>query len=484
MKQKSGFFQTLFQTDQNRIALRGGSYSLIMTAIVSALLIVANIFVSILPTTWTKFDMSASKLYSITSNTKAVVNGLNQDITIYWIVQSGKEDKILENVLGKYESISNRIRVVKKNPDIYPQFTKQYIDEILPNNSLIVESEKRHKVIKYSDIYIQKTNAYTFSSTTSFDGEGAITSAIDYVVNEKLPQLYLLEGHGENELPSVFSKQLERENIQVQSLSLLKVDTIPEDAAALMIHAPRSDISKKEKDILLDYVKNGGKLLVMAGPMEDGILENLYSLLTDYNVETHQGIVIEGDRAHHVFQLPFMLIPDMESNEITDPLIEEKYYPVLVAAQGVTVKETENSKVTPLLNTSDVAFSKLAGFASTNYEKEEGDIDGPFTLALLVEEDNDGKMIWFTTSNLVDDTANEYSSGANVDLAINALSSLIGESEAMAIRSKSLDFNYLTISESTSSLLKVIMIGVCPLLYLGIGIYVVIRRRRLHNETL
>lgn len=54
---------------------------------------------------------------------------------------------------------------------------------------------------------------------------------------------------------------------------------------------------------------------------------------------------------------------------------------------------------------------------------------------------------------------NAYSSGANVNLGMNALSSMIGESEAMAIRSKSLNYNYLTISDSTSSLLKVVMIG-------------------------
>ena len=34
----------------------------------------------------------------------------------------------------------------------------------------------------------------------SFDGEGAITSAIDYVISDELPKLYSLEGHGEAEL--------------------------------------------------------------------------------------------------------------------------------------------------------------------------------------------------------------------------------------------------------------------------------------------
>ena len=52
----------------------------------------------------------------------------------------------------------------------------------------------------------------------------------------------------------------------------------------------------------------------------------------------------------------------------------------------------------------------------------------------------------------------------------------------MAIRSKSLNYNYLTISGSTASLLKALMTGVFPLAYLGIGVWVVLKRRRLQNE--
>ena len=67
-----------------------GRFLSIITAVVLAIIIVVNIFTASLPTTLTKYDISASKLYSITSNTKVVVNGLKQDVNIYWIVQSGK----------------------------------------------------------------------------------------------------------------------------------------------------------------------------------------------------------------------------------------------------------------------------------------------------------------------------------------------------------------------------------------------------------
>lgn len=64
---------------------------------------------------------------------------------------------------------------------------------------------------------------------------------------------------------------------------------------------------------------------------------------------------------------------------------------------------------------------------------------------------------------------------------MNALSELLGEREALSIRSKSMNYSYLTISESTASDLKTLMIGVFPLVYLGIGVFVIVRRRRLQK---
>ena len=468
---------------RGRNALKGGAYSLAVTAVVLAILIAVNVFVSALPTASTRFDISASKLYSITSNTKVVVNGLTEDVTIYWIVQSGQEDDVIENLLGKYESLSDHIQVVKRNPDVYPTFAEQYTDEDVPNNSLVVECGDRSRYISYNDIYVQSADMYSYSYTTDFDGEGAITSAIDYVVTEDLPQLYVLEGHGEAELPSTFADQIEKANIETNTLSLLTVDAIPEEADCILIYAPSSDISTEERDMLAGYVSGGGRLLVMAGPVEDGILENLYSLLSDYGVEANEGIVVEADREHYAFQAPYVLLPDMASHDITDSLIEENYFPILPISLGLTVTgEGSGGTVTELLTTSDAAFSKAVGYDLSTYEKEEGDIDGPFAVAVSVEDDGGGQMVWFTSSVFLEDVYNAYSSGSNGDLAMNALSDLIGEREAMAIRSKSLNYNYLTISESTSALLQTVMIGVCPLLILGVGIAVVLRRRRNQNE--
>ena len=51
-----------------------------------AILVAVNVLMSVLPSSYTEYDISASKLYSVTSNTKSVVNALTEDVTIYWIV--------------------------------------------------------------------------------------------------------------------------------------------------------------------------------------------------------------------------------------------------------------------------------------------------------------------------------------------------------------------------------------------------------------
>lgn len=458
------------------IAVKGGSYSMAVTAIAAAILVVINILVSVLPTSATKFDITSQNLYSITSSTKVVVNALEKDVTIYWVVQSDKEDDIIENLLGRYESLSSHISVVKKNPDVFPTFTAQYTSESVPNNSLIVECGDKYRYISYNDIYLTDVDMSTYSYVYTFDGEGAITSAIDYVTADTLPKIYALEGHGEADLPTAFQTQIEKENMQLESFSLLTSDTIPEDADVLMIYAPSTDISAEEAKLLRDYLTSGGKLLVMAGPTENGTLTNLYDVLADYGVTAAEGIVVEGDRGHYAFQQPYILLPDMEESDITNPLISSKYYAIFPLAQGLTVSD---SRAAALLTTSGSAYSKAAGFTLTTYDKEDGDTDGPFALAVTAESTNGGQLVWFASSTFLDELYNAYSSGANLNLAMNALSTLVGQRDAVSIRSKSLSYNYLTISQSNATILKSWMIAIVPLAFVAYGILVVIERRKM-----
>ncbi len=469
--------------NMHKNALHSGGYSLVVTAVVLAILIAVNILASTLPATWTQQDMSSTQLYSVGSNTTALVQNLSKDVNIYWMVQSDAEWDVLENLLAKYESLSDHVDVIKKNPDVYPTFAKQYTDETVQNNSLIVTCGTKSRYIPLDDIYVSEIDYTTYSYVYSFNGEGALTSAIDYVTSDDLPLIYLLEGHGEQTLPTSLSEQLIAENMETASLSLLSLEAVPEDGDAVLIYAPQSDISEEEKTMLAEYVTGGGKLLVMAGPLEDATLPNLNALLEDYGVTVNEGIVIEASQDHYYYGYPYIMLPDLNSHSITDPLISEKYYAIIPIAHGLTVGDDNGTgTVTELLTTSEESFSKLAGFDLDTYDKEEGDIDGPFAVGVSIADESGGQLVWFSSSELLADSYVSRSSGANLDLVMNSLANMVGDTHTISIWAKSLGYSYLTISESSSSTLKVILIGVMPLGYLAIGIGTVVERRRRQNE--
>lgn len=460
-----------------------GGYSFVLSLVVLAILIAVNVLASKLPASWTQWDISAAQLYSLTSDTKVVVTNLQQDVTIYWISQAGQEDTVIQKLLDRYAELSDHITVEKKDPDVYPTFAQQYTDETVTNNSLVVVSGDKSRYIGYDNIYQYDTNSYytTGSVSQSFDGEGQITSAIDYVVSTDLPQVYLLGGHGEAALSDTFSDELQRANYDtVEDFSLLNVDAVPDDCDVLLINAPTSDISDEELTMLREYLTGGGKLVVLSGPQKDTDLPNLKALLADYGVTTADGVVVDNNRDYYAFTAPYVLMPEIQSSDITDPLKDGNYHVIVPIAAGLTVGETDSgATVTSLLETSsDNSFSKAAGYAMTTYDKEDGDIGGPFSLAVTVEDAAGGRMLWVASDYLLDDMYNSYSSGANLDFVMNGLSWMIGDTDAVSIRSKSLDYNYLTISSSSAAWLKVCMIGIIPVGFLLLGVDEVLRRRK------
>lgn len=235
-------------------SFRVGGYSLLAAAIVIAIAVFANILVGALPAKYTQFDTSSGELYTLSEQTELVLSKLEDEVTVYWIVQEGAEDSALETLLGRYEALSGELKVTKLDPDVQPALVQQYVSGTIYNNSLVVECGDRNTYISYSDIYEYDYSDYYTTGTysVSFSAEGELTSAIDYVTNEDLPLLYTLTGHGEAALSTTFQTAVEKQNVETQELSLLTTEGVPEDADALLINSPTGDISEAERDAILE----------------------------------------------------------------------------------------------------------------------------------------------------------------------------------------------------------------------------------------
>lgn len=468
-------------------SFRVGGYSVLATVIVIAIAIFANVLVNALPAKYTQFDTTSNELYSLSEQTELVLSGLEDEVTVYWIVQDGSEDSTLGTLLDRYASESAELNVTKVDPDVQPSFIQQYVSGTVYNNSLVVECGDRNMYISYSDIYEYDYSDYYYSGSydVSFAGESELTSAIDYVTNDDLPKLYMLTGHGESELSTSFQTAVEKQNVDTESLSLLTTGSVPEDADCLMINSPTRDISEDERDIILDYLKAGGKLILITGPLQDGTeLTNLEAVMEYYGVTAEDGIVVEGSQNNYIFPSPLNLLPEYGSHDITSPLSEAGYYMCLPLAQGLTVGEAprDTVSVTELLTTSGEAFSKLSGYQMNTYEKEDGDIDGPFALAVAItetlEDGGETEIIWVSSSYLLDDATNSSISGGNEDFFLNCVNWLCGSESGISIHAKSLSSEYLTISSGTSSLLTALVVAVIPAGFLAAGLIVWFRRKK------
>ena len=466
-------------------AFRVGGYSVASSVIVLAIAVVINILAGAVPAKYTRFDTTANGMFSVSDQTEKLLSGMDGEVEIYWIVRDGYEDTSVALLLGRYEALSGKLKVTVRDPDVYPAFVQQYTDTV-SDNSLIVTSGSRWRYVDSMDMYeYDYSNYYTTGAyDVSFAGEGAITSAIDYVLSDNLPVVYTLTGHGETPLPSSLETAVQRENIELRELSLLTAGAVPDDAGAVLVSIPQGDISPQEGDMLLEYLQGGGKLFLITQPPESGAPANLEALMARYGVTAQSGIVVEGNAGYFAWNTPYYLLPDIGAHEITAPLTANGYRVVLPIAQGLTVSSDipERVEVSELLTTSNAAFSKIAGWDLDTYEKEDGDVAGPFALAVAVTEERSGgeetQIVWVSSPALIDESADQMVSGANSDFFLNALGWMCRQEEsAISIRAKSLQAELLTMSGAASSGLSFLFVGLIPLAYLGAGICIRMRRR-------
>ena len=465
--------------------IKNGSYSMAMAAIFIVIIVVINMIVGAIPSKYSQIDVSSSKLYTIGDETKKVLKALDKDVTIYQIAQSGSEDDTISNLLKRYEDESKHIKVEVKDPVVNPKFASEYTTDDLAANSLIVVCGDRNKVISYNDIYSTSVDYNTWQQTTTgFDGEGQITSAIGYVTSEDLPIMYTLSGHGEKDLDSSFKEDIQKANIDIKELNLLTEGKVPDDADCLMIVSPTSDISEEEKTEILDYLEAGGKAMIFSDYTQDD-LPNFDAVLANYGVKRAEGIVFEGDSQHYGMQMPYYLVPTVNSTDASSETASAGSYVLAPYAQGIQKTDDVRDTVTidSILITSDQAYSKT-NMQSSQIEKEDGDVDGPFDLGVAITEklddDKETQIVYYSTANLMESQVNQMVSGGNEKLLLESLSWMTStdESSSVSISSKSLQSASLTVTDYDAAFWKICTIGLIPGVFLVAGFLIWLRRRK------
>lgn len=461
---------------------RAGSYSAFAAVIVVAIAVMANLMVSTLPSTATQLDFTEQSLYSLSDQTKRIAASLDKDVKLYLICNDGNEDPTIQRLLERYEGLSSHIQAESVDPTLQPTFLDQYELDIstLYENSVLADCNGRYRLVGYDEIFVTEYSmdyySYSYNYTTTFNGENALTNAIHYVSSDNLPKVYTLTGHGEAELSESITTMLAQDNFDTESLSLLSLDAAPEDAAAIIINAPTSDLGEDEAELLITYLENGGSIVLTTGYMDDDDMPQLKRVAASMGLTTQEGIIIEGNRQMRLNRYPHYLLPEIGSHEVTDALANAGYYILTALSQPIVETGDSAATITWLLTTSDESYAKAAGLNMTTTEKEEGDTDGAFHVGAVAE--STGKLFWVTSDTLLDSYIDSAVSGANSNLFLNALNWMGGQEESISIRAKFLDTTGLTVTQGEASMWSIIMIGLIPLGLVAVGVIIVIRRKR------
>ena len=456
----------------------------------------ANFAMTKVPSKYAELDLTTKKYYTLTDKTQTVLSGLKQDITIYCLAKksdlTSDYEIVLKKTLEQYAENSSHITVKYIDVNKNPTFVAKYTDSSLDTGSLILVSGDRTKIIAAMDMYQTQVDSSTYQTQlVGYDIEGQITSAVNYLGQEKLATVYLLTGHDESTLSDTFTKVVVKQNAQTKSLNFLKEDAVPKDASAVVIFAPQSDLSKDDVKKLKAYVKKGGRVFAALDLMKTEGLENLQNFLSDMGIQVTKGAVAEMDDDHY-YQSNFFILPKVETTDATTDVSGEMQV-FMPLSLGLKTEKKSGITLTHLIKTTKKAvvkkdyadqekLSEALSNADTSIQKEAQDESGPFDLAVIAENKKKGAVAVFGSAYAFTDEMNQQVSGRNATLFGNVISYLLPEVDSkktVTVPVKMLNTQTLTVNAAAFRMFGLLMGVALPLLLILCGIVIcVVRRRR------
>ncbi len=444
-------------------AFRKGSYSTVIMVVIIAIVIAANVMFSKLPTAARNIDVSSNNLYSIGDTTHSVLDGLKKDVEIIVIKDKESTDKRISTLLAKYADYSDHIKVTYKDPVLYPSVLTTYDTE---ENNIVIKCDATDKTTKvaFSDIIVTSTSYYGSTYETSFDGEGQLTKAIDYVSNENNKLIYTISGHGESDLGKNISELISKSNFNVKSVNLLVDNGIPDDCDMLICNQPTKDLADDELKLLREYMENGGKMTVV---LADTTTEtpNFDALMADYGISKVNGYIADTERYYG--QNVYQIFPNYSSGDITGKFGSEEYT-LLFGSLGLKVEKTDGVTVDEFLTTSN----KGAAVVGENDYTE-----GKYTLAAAATKDESRFTVFGSASIIDDEFTSYYTNLMDLQVFMNSITSNFDDVSNISIDSISLQTTYNTIANGNG--IGAIFIGIIPVALLILGFLRWFGRRKL-----
>jgi ABC-type uncharacterized transport system involved in gliding motility auxiliary subunit len=470
--------------------MKYGTNTFVLVVVVLAILGAANYLVN---RHTKRIDLTENQRYSLADQTRKVVQGLEDEVTITYFQRERDMDAGRDR-LQEYEALSDRLKVEFVDPVRNPTRAQAFDITTVPT-VILQRGERRERI----------------SSVT----EEEITNALIKVTREGSKTVCFVEGEGERSPEdsgergfSGAKSALTDSQYEVQDVFLLREKSVPEECSMVVVAGPEKDLTPEAIAPLRDYVRTGGKALIMVEPEFKESYPNLVELLGEWNLQVGDDVVVDISGVGQIFGASELapLVMDYPSHEITRDF---RVMTLFAGARSVQAGEGTVEGVTA----QDLARTSAQSWAETSltlegaleYE-EDKDRLGPISLAAVAtiegeapsssdttDEEAEGGQESEDTSDTEDETAPEgrvvavgdvdFASNqllgfqGNQDFFLNVVAWLAEDADLISIRPKDPENQTLFLSQQVKTNVWLMALIILPGFFVVAGIVSWWRRR-------
>ena len=351
-----------------------GGMATAFTAGFIVVVILINVIVSQLGTRFPSIniDLTANSLNTLSEDAIEVVDSVELPTTI--TIFASEQDVLSNNLsmngfnysqvgilAAKMAERNSNITVQYVDLDMNPSYSTGYSDVTPTTGCVLVETEKRHRLLQLSDLFPTEMDYSTFTSNSYSQVDGALASAVNQANSDALPVVAFATGHNEMIDTTTLKQILNTNSFDVVEFNIM-TEEIPENTQLIVLATPSTDYTQEELSKLDAYLNDNQRpatrsVLITFYPSQKE-MPNLATFMAEWGMEvTPNQMLYETNTQNVVGDLSSILV-NAESDEnldaefsYTKPLLAPYISPINILFESQASVSTY-----PLLTTQDTTF--------------------------------------------------------------------------------------------------------------------------------
>lgn len=268
---------------------------------------------------YARWDWTSEKIFTLSDRTRAVLRDLDRDLDIWLLLSAGEPNQQdLRELLQRYRAESQRLTLHFVDPDRDPAAYRVLAQRLhigavdlggsmASDVAVVIESGENQWKIGRDDLVTFDFDALESEGAQRIDvrSEQALTGGILEVTSGRRTKVCVTQGHGEWTLGrgserdlGALRDEMRRENLEIEPFETRGAARVPAHCDALFVVGPTTAFSASEAELIREFVRGGGNLLVAVDPelhQEQIAMTGLESVLRDFGVRIDGSIVLELD---------------------------------------------------------------------------------------------------------------------------------------------------------------------------------------------